>query len=186
MVSHSILQETKTHMDKAMEALSHELSKIRTGRASTALLDDIRVDYYGTLTPLNQVGTLGVPEPRLLTISPWEVSLIPVIEKAISVSDLGLTPSNDGKIIRIPIPSLNEERRKELVKQIKKYGEEARVSLRHHRREAMDKLKGLEKSKDLTEDEHKHMDKDVQKLTDDFVAKVDQLCAHKEKEIMEV
>jgi ribosome recycling factor len=173
-------------MDKAMEALSHELSKIRTGRASTHLVDDIRVDYYGTLTPLNQVATLGVPEPRLLTISPWEVSLIPLIEKAISASDLGLTPSNDGKIIRIPIPALNEERRKELVKMIKKYGEEARVSLRHHRREGMDKLKGLEKSKELAEDEHKHLDKEVQKLTDDFVAKVDELCAHKEKEIMEV
>jgi ribosome recycling factor len=186
MTSHPIIAQTKSHMDKAMEALSHELSKVRTGRASTALLDDIRVDYYGTLTPLNQVGTLGVPEPRLLTISPWEASLIPVIEKAISTSDLGLTPSNDGKLIRIPIPALNEERRRELVKMIKKYGEECRVSLRHHRREAMDKLKGLEKSKELTEDEHKHLDKEVQKLTDDFVAKVDEFCAHKEKELMEV
>jgi ribosome recycling factor len=180
------MAETKAHMEKALGALAHELGKIRTGRASTALVDDIRVDYYGTPTPLNQIGTLGVPEPRLLTISPWEVGLIPVIEKAISTSDLGLTPSNDGKVIRIPIPSLNEERRRELVKMIKKYGEETRVSLRHHRREAMDKLKSLEKSKALTEDEHKHLDKEVQKLIDGYVAKIDEVLAHKEKEIMEV
>lgn len=186
MSAHPVLNETKIQMEKTIGALAHELAKVRTGRATLALLDDIRVDYYGTPTPLNQVGTLGVPEPRLLTIAPWEIHLIPAIEKAISTSDLGLTPSNDGKIIRIPIPSLNEERRRELVKMIKKYGEEAKVSIRHHRREAMDRLKSLEKSKEITEDDHKHLDKDVQKLTDDYVAKVDESLAHKEKEIMEV
>lgn len=186
MAANPVLNETKDQMEKSLASLSHELGKIRTGRASTALLDDIRVDYYGTPTPLNQVGTIGVPEPRMLTVTPWEATLIPAIEKAISTSDLGLSPSNDGKIIRIPIPPLNEERRRDLVKMIKKYGEETRVSLRHHRREAMDRLKELEKAKEIAEDEHKHLDKEVQKLTDDYVAKVEEYLDHKEKEIMEV
>lgn len=181
-----ILAHTKEQMEKSIEALAHELGKVRTGRASIALLDDLRVDYYGTPTPVAQVGTLGVPEPRLLTITPWEVNMIAVIEKAISTADLGLTPSNDGKIIRIPIPPLNEERRRDLVKMIKKYGEESRVSIRHHRREAMDKLKEQEKAKEINEDDHKHLSVDVQKLTDQYVAKVDESLEHKEKEIMEV
>lgn len=180
------LDNAKSQMEKSIEALSHELSKIRTGRATTALLDDIRVDYYGTATPLNQVGTLGVPEPRLLTVTPWEVNMIPVIEKAISGSDLGLTPSNDGKIIRIPIPALNEERRKDLVKVVKKHGEETKISIRHHRREALDKLKSQEKEKQIDEDEHKHLAAEVQKLTDNYVHKVDEYIEHKEKEILEV
>ncbi len=186
MSTNPVLANTKTEMEKAIEALSHELSKVRTGRATTALLDDVRVDYYGTSTPLNQVGTLGVPEPRLLTVTPWEASLIPAIEKAIIGADLGLMPSNDGKLIRIPIPPLNEERRKDLVKMIKKHGEETRVSIRHHRRDSMDELKSLEKAKEINEDEHKHLGEEVQKLTDTYVKKVDELLEHKEKEIMEV
>ncbi len=181
-----VLQNTKKEMEKAMEALAQELSRVRTGRASTHLLDDIRIDYYGTPTPLNQVGTLGVPEPRLITIAPWDSSAIALIEKAISSSDLGLTPSNDGKLVRIPIPALTEERRRDLVKLVKKYGEESKVSIRHHRREALDALKRLEKSKEISEDDFKQMEKEIQKITDSFVEKVDQTIAHKEKELMEV
>lgn len=186
MSTNPVLASAKAEMEKAIEALSHELSKVRTGRATTALLEDVRVDYYGTATPLNQVGTLGVPEPRLLTVSPWDSNMIAAIEKALITADLGLTPSNDGKIIRIPIPALNEERRKDLVKMIKKDGEETRISIRHHRREAMDELKALEKDKEINEDEHKHLGEEVQKLTDTYIKKVDELLEHKEKEIMEV
>lgn len=185
-MSEKVLTEAKQKMDKSLEALAHELGKLRSGRATTALLDDIKVDYYGTPTPLNQVGTLGVPEPRLLTVTPWEANLISAIEKAISTADLGLTPSNDGKMIRIPIPPLNEERRRDLVKMIKKYGEECRVSIRHHRREAMDQLKALEKAKEITEDEQKQLGAEVQKLTDQHIEKVDESLEHKEKELMEV
>jgi ribosome recycling factor len=185
-MSHPTLNKSKEKMEKTLATLAHELAKVRTGRASTSLLDEIRVDYYGTLTPLNQMATLGVPEPRLITISPWDASIISAIEKAISASELGLTPSNDGKVIRVPVPALTEERRKDLVKVIKKYGEEARIALRHVRREAMDELKELEKNKTITEDEHKHFNAEVQKLTDGFVKKVDDSLEHKEKEIMEV
>lgn len=185
-MSHPVLIKAKEKMEKSLSALAHELTKVRTGRASTMLLDDIRVEYYGTPTPLNQMATLGVPEPRLITISPWDSSVIPAIEKAIISSDIGLTPSNDGKIIRVPVPPLTEERRKEMVKLTKKYGEETRISVRHIRREVMDELKEMEKSKTLTEDDHKHLNAEVQKLTDAYVKKVDDSLAHKEKEIMEV
>jgi ribosome recycling factor len=173
-------------MEKSLGGLRGELSKVRTGRASTSLLDDIRVDYYGTSTPLNQVATLGVPESRLITISPWDASVIPVIEKAIIAANLGLTPSNDGKLIRLPIPALTEERRREMVKLVKKYGEESKISVRHVRREALDEIKGLEKDKKITEDDYKHLEKEIQKLTDSYVAQIDQSLAHKEKEVMEV
>lgn len=186
MSSSAVLTDTKSKMEKSLQALSGELAKLRTGRASTALLDDIKVDYYGTPTLLNQVGTIGVPEPRLLTVTPWEANLIPVIEKAISIADLGLTPSNDGKLIRIPIPPLNEERRKDLVKTLKKYGEECRVSIRHHRRDAMDAFKSMEKDKEITEDEHKQLGTEVQKLTDEHIQQVDSAVEHKEKELMEI
>jgi ribosome recycling factor len=185
-MSHPALDRAKNKMEKSLSSLSHELGKVRTGRASTALLDDIRIDYYGTPTPLNQVATLGVPEARLLTISPWDASIIGLVEKAISSSDLGLSPSNDGKIIRIPIPPLNEDRRKDMVKLIKKYGEETRVAVRHIRREALDELKSLEKEKTIAEDEHKHLDAEVQKLTDSYIKKIDEYLEHKEKELMEV
>ncbi len=186
MTTHPVLNSSKDKMDKSILALRGELTKVRTGRASTSLLDDIRVDYYGTPTPLNQVATLGVPESRLITIAPWDGSIIPLIEKAILGSDLGLTPSNDGKLVRLPIPALTEERRKEMVKLVKKFGEESKIGIRHVRREAMDQLKALEKEKKITEDDHKHLDKEIQKLTDSYVQKVDEALAHKEKEVMEV
>lgn len=185
-MSHPVLNKSKDRMEKCLAALRGELAKVRTGRASTSMLDDIRVDYYGTPTPLNQVGTLSVPEPRMITISPWDATAIPLIEKAIIKSDLGLTPANDGKLIRIPIPALNEERRKEMVKLARKYGEEAKVAIRHVRREALDELKALEKDKKMPEDEAKHLGAEVQKLTDAYVKKVDESLEHKEKEVMEV
>jgi len=186
MTSHPILNKSKEKMEKAIGSLRTELSKVRTGRASTSILDDVKIDYYGTPTPLNQVATLGVPESRMITISPWDASIIPVIEKAIVGSDLGLTPSNDGKLIRLPIPALTEERRKDMVKMVKKFGEEAKIGIRHVRREAMDELKGLEKDKKITEDDHKHLGQEVQKLTDTYVEKIDETLVHKEKEVMEV
>lgn len=185
-MSHPILNKTKEKMEKCISSLRTELSKVRTGRASASMLDDIRIDYYGTSTPVNQVGTLSVPEPRMITISPWDASVIPLIEKAIIKSDLGLTPANDGKLIRIPIPALNEERRKEMVKLARKYGEESKVAIRHVRREALDELKALEKDKKISEDDEKHLGAEVQKLTDTHVKKVDESLEHKEKEVMEV
>jgi len=173
-------------MNKALEAFKRDLSKVRTGRASLAVLDDIRVDYYGTPTPLNQVGTLAVPEPRLITIQPWEKNLIGEIEKAILKADLGLNPSSDGQIVRLVFPPLTEERRKEMVKQVKRMGEDAKVAVRNVRREANDTLKKLEKDKEITADELKRGEKDVQDVTDDFVARVDQVIAEKEKDLMEI
>lgn len=169
-----------------IDHLRRDLAGIRTGRASLSLFDNVSVDYYGTPTPLRQVGTLSVPEPRLITVQPWEVQLIPEIEKAILSSGLGLTPSNDGKLIRIPIPPLTEERRRDLVKMIKKMGEEAKVGVRNIRREVNDELKELLKSKDLSEDAHRKDQEEVQKLTDQQVVKVDELVKKKESEILEV
>ncbi len=172
--------------DKAVEALTKELAKLRTGRASVAILDGVTVDYYGTGTPLNQMANLSVPEPRLITVQPWDISQIGAIEKALLASDLGLTPANDGKLIRLPIPQLTEERRKEIAKLAKKYGEERKVSVRNARRDANDEFKKLEKDKVITEDDHKKAHDDVQKVTDEEVKKIDELVAKKEKEIMEV
>ena len=183
---HPILDETKKGMEKALEAFQRELSRLRTGRASLSILDEIRVDYYGQMTPLSQVATLGVPEPRMITISPWESRLIPEIEKAVEKANIGLTPINDGKMVRLPIPQPNEERRRELVKNIKNHAEECRVAIRHARRESIDKLKKLEKEGKIAEDDSKKGSHDVQKLTDDFTAKVDQMAAKKEQEIMQV
>lgn len=185
-MSHPVLNKSKDKMEKCLASLRGELAKVRTGRASVSMLDDIRIDYYGTATPLNQVATLSVPEPRQITVSPWDASVIPLIEKAIIKSDLGLTPANDGKLIRIPIPALNEERRKEMVKLTRKYGEEAKVAIRHVRRESLDELKALEKDKKISEDDNKHLGTEVQKLTDGYVKKVDESLEHKEKEVMEV
>lgn len=186
MSTHPTVVELKLRMEKCLKALQGELAKIRTGRASLTLLDDVKVDYYGALTPLNQVATLGVPEPRMITIAPWDPKVIPDIEKAILKAGLGLNPSNDGKIVRLPIPSLTEERRKDLVKMVKKAGEEGKVSVRHVRRDTMDLLKKMEKDGDITEDDHKHLNDEVEKQTHEFVAKADQLVEHKEKELMEV
>jgi ribosome recycling factor len=176
----------KTRMDKAITDLQHEMASIRTGRAAISLLDNIRVDYYGTPTPLNQIGNLHVPEPSMITIQPWDVSQIGVIEKAIRVSDLGLNPSNDGKIVRLPIPPLTEERRKDLVKKLHAAAEHHRVSVRNIRRDANDSVKKLLKDKKVTEDDEKRAHDEIQKLTDSYMAKIDQASKSKEKEILEI
>ena len=181
-----VKSKTSAGMVKALEAFKRDLSKVRTGRASLALLDDIRVDYYGTPTPLNQVAALAVPEPRLITIQPWEKSLAGEIEKAILKADLGLNPSSDGQLIRLIFPPLTEERRKEMVKQVKRLGEEAKIAVRNVRRESNDALKKLEKDKDITEDDLKRGEKEVQDVTDDYVARVDKVIAEKEKDLMEI
>ena len=173
-------------MTKALESFKRDLSKVRTGRASLSLLDDIKVDYYGTPTPLNQVGSMAVPEPRLITIQPWEKNLIGDIEKAILKADLGLNPNSDGQVIRLAFPPLTEERRKEMVKQVKRMGEDAKVGIRNVRREANDALKRLEKDKDITEDDLKRGEKEVQDVTDEFVSRVDKIVEEKEKDLMEL
>lgn len=179
-------RETKADMDKSVEALQKDLKRIRTGRASLALLDGIMADYYGSSTPINQLATLSIPEPRQIVIQPWDSKAIPDIEKAILKSELGLTPMNDGKLIRIVLPPLTAERRKELVKIVKKMGEEFKVQIRNHRRDANEMLKDLKKDKNISEDElHKAQDQ-VQKTTDSSIAKVDSIVDEKEAEIMEV
>lgn len=181
-----IYADVTAKMEKTITALKNDLNKVRTGRASLALLDDIRVDYYGTPTPLNQMATLSVPEPRLITIQPWDATMIGEIEKAILKSELGLTPVNDGKIIRINIPRLTEERRKELVKVVKKMGEGARVALRNIRRDANEQLKALEKNKKISQDQLRHWMDKVQEATDKSIEKVDMALSAKEKEILEI
>jgi ribosome recycling factor len=176
----------KTRMEKAISDLQHEMAHIRTGRASLGILDHIRVDYYGTPTPLNQVANLHVPEPALITIQPWDVSQIGAIEKAIRTSDLGLNPSNDGKLIRLPIPPLTEERRKDLVKKLHAVAEHHRVSVRNIRRDGNEAVKKLLKDKKVTEDEDKKAHDEIQKLTDAYMLKIDQASKAKEKEIMEI
>ena len=180
------LKETEAKMEKSLASLKTDLNKVRTGRASLSLFDDIRVDYYGTPTPLSQVATMSVPEPRLITIQPWDTSVTAEIEKAILKSELGLTPSSDGKIIRIPIPRLTEERRKELVKVIKKMAEATKVALRNIRREANEQLKGLEKNKKIPQDQLHQMMEKVQTSTDKYIEKVDAALAVKEKEMLEI
>ena len=180
------IKECEAKMQKAISALAKELGKVRTGRASLALLDDIRVDYYGTPSPLNQVATLSVPESRLIVIQPWDPSLIGAIEKAILKSELGMTPANDGKVIRITIPRLTEERRKELVKLIKKMGENSKIGVRNIRREIIETLRTMEKDKEISEDELHHLQEQVQKTTDTFVGQIDEVIAEKEKETMEI
>jgi len=178
--------DLQKEMEKSVVAFRKDLAKLRTGRASTALLEGVMVDYYGSPTPLNQLATLGAPEPRLLVVQPYDKGVIGGIEKAIFKADLGLTPNNDGKIIRIPIPELTEERRRELVKHIKKMAEEFRVSIRNHRRLAIEKLKEFAKKKEITEDDLKHSHDRVQKITDDFINRIDKVLKTKEDEIMEV
>lgn len=179
-------QKVIERMEAAVEHLKQELASLRTGRASLALLDGVKVDYYGTTTPLKQVANLGVPESRLITVQPWEPSLIKDIEKALLASGLGLTPSNDGKIIRLPIPPLTEERRKDLIKLCKKHGEESKVVLRTIRREGNEALKHLQKESKLSEDELRKAEAEIQKLTDQYVEKVDQVLKKKEEEILEI
>ncbi len=179
-------KKTTERMDGAIEALKKEFGSVRTGRASLALLEGITVDYYGTPTPLQQVASMSVPESRQISIQPWEQKLISEIEKAIMKSDLGLTPSNDGKTIRINIPALTEERRKQLVKVVRKRAEEAKVAIRNIRRDSNEELKKLEKEQHLSEDDAKKFHAEIQKLTDGYVEKVDEVLKHKENEIMEV
>ena len=181
-----IVKEVEAKMDKTLSSLKGDFNKVRTGRASLALFDDIRVDYYGTPTPLNQMATLSVPEPRLITIQPWDTSIIGEIEKSILKSELGVTPASDGKIIRITIPRLTEERRKELVKVVKKMAEGAKVAIRNIRREANEQLKGSEKNKKISQDQLRQWMDKVQVSTDKFITKVDEALAAKEKEILEI
>lgn len=185
-MNEAIFTQTQKEMDGSVNALRKELTKLRTGRASTALLEHINVDYYGASTPLNQLATLSAPEPRLLVIQPFDRSAMAEIERAILKSDLGLTPNNDGKIIRIPIPQLTEDRRKELVKHVKKIAEEYRVSVRNHRRLAIEQIKELEKKKEITADDVKHGQDRVQKITDEFIGRIDKIIKAKEDEVMEV
>ena len=185
-MNEAIFTQTQKEMDGSVNALRKELTKLRTGRASTALLEHIMVDYYGASTPLNQLATLSAPEPRLLVIQPFDRGAMAEIEKAILKSDLGLTPNNDGKIIRIPIPQLTEDRRKELVKHVKKIAEEYRVSVRNHRRLAIEQLKEAEKKKEITTDDVKHGQDRVQKITDEFIGRIDKIIKVKEDEVMEV
>ena len=183
---HNVLESCETKMQKSVESLEREFATLRTGRASASLLDRIRVDYYGSETPLNQVATISTPEARTIVIQPWDKSLLPLIEKAILKSDLDLPPNNDGKLIRLNFPPLNEERRKSLVKTTKNIAEQSRVAIRNIRREAIDELKKLEKASDISEDELKDGENRVQKLTDSHVEKINALSDEKEKEIMEI
>ena len=181
-----LIAELKETMKRQIQALEKSFSKVRTGRASLSLLDGIKVEYYGTPTPLNQVASLSVPESQLIVIAPWDVTVIGAVEKAIQKSELGLTPSNDGKVIRITIPPLTGERRKELVKVVKKMAEECRVKIRNARRDVNNDLKDLKKEGDLSEDELFRTQDDVQKITDEYIKKTDQVLAAKEEEIMEI
>lgn len=179
-------RKTAEKMEGAIDALKKEFGAIRTGRATLALLDGIMIDYYGTLTPIQQLASLSIPEAKQIAIQPWEQKIIPDIEKAIMKSDLGLTPANDGKLIRINIPALTEERRKQIVKIVKKRAEEAKIAVRNIRRDSNEDLKKLEKEKHISEDDVKRSHDEIQKLTDSYTAKIDEILKHKEQEIMEV
>jgi ribosome recycling factor len=180
------LQKAKQRLESAIESMRREFGAVRTGKASPALLDTVRVEAYGSRVPLNQVGTVSAPEPRMLTIQPWDKGLMKDIEKAIRESDLGLNPSNDGSVIRIPIPALTEERRKEYVRMLHKLAEEGRVAIRGARKDANDELKVREKKEHLSEDDVRREQAEIQKLTDSFIAKVEEALKHKEAEVMEV
>jgi ribosome recycling factor len=181
-----VISAMKAQMEKSVESLRKEYQKVRTGRASTALLDDIKVNYYDIPTPLNQVASLTIPEARVIIIQPWEAKSISLIEKAILNANIGLTPTNDGKIVRLALPPLTEERRKEIVKALKKMAEDAKIALRNIRRDANDELKKLEKDKNISEDDLKRAEKEVQDVTNSFVTRIDDVLAAKEKEVMEV
>lgn len=179
-------QEFSAKMKKTTEVLSAQFDSVRAGRANAAVLDQIRVEYYGTPTPINQIATVATPDPRSLSIQPWDASALKMIEKAILESDLGINPTNDGKIIRLVFPQLTEERRKDLIKQVKKYAEEAKVAIRNIRRDAVDHFKELKKKSEITEDDLKDIEKDLQKLTDDYTKEIDNIAAKKEKELMAI
>ncbi|RLA82335.1 MAG: ribosome recycling factor [Deltaproteobacteria bacterium] len=180
-----VLKDCRERMKKTLSVLERDLGKVRAGRASPALLEGIKVEYYGVPTPINQVATISIPESRLIVIQPWDKSIIGEIEKALLKSDLGLTPQSDGKVIRLNIPRLSEERRRELVKLVRKMAEESKVALRNIRRDAIEELRKLEKEKQISQDDLRHYQNEVQKITDQYVEKVDKLVQAKEKEIME-
>ena len=179
-------KEYSRKMEKTLEVLQEDFGAVRAGRANARVLDRIMVEYYGVDTPVGQVGTISSPDARTLVIQPWDGSLLKKIEKAIQTSDLGINPQNDGRVIRLVFPQLTEERRRELTKQVKKYGEDAKVAVRNIRRDAMDYIKSLKKKSEITEDDQKKAEKDLQELTDKYIKKVDDACAVKEKELMEL
>ena len=181
-----IIKDAKTRMDKSIEAFRNEINKIRTGKATTALLDGIKIDYYGTLTPLNQTANVSVLDSHTLSITPWDKTMVAAIDKAIMIADLGLNPVNDGTNLKVPIPPLNEERRRDLVKLAKKFGEDAKIAIRNVRRDANDHLRKAEKEKELSEDLRHDAEADVQKYTDEHINKIDEIIKHKEAEMMEV
>ncbi len=178
--------EIEARMERRISGYSGELKTIRAGRANPSVLDKVAIEYYGTMTPVAQIGSISVPEPRMLVIQPWDATALKAIEKAINKSDIGITPQNDGKVIRLNFPPLTEERRKELVKTVKKYSEEAKVQIRNVRRDAMEDFKKQKKNGDMTEDDVKNAEKDIQKMTDKYIKEIDDICAAKEKEILEV
>jgi len=186
MATKELLSDAKQRMTKSVDNFVHELTKIRTGRATPTLLDTVKVDYYGQTVPLNQAATVSVPEPRLLAVQPWEKNMLAEIERAVLKADLGLNPSNDGTLIRIPIPQLSEERRKDLVKLVHKFSEDAKIAIRNIRRDANDHLKKIEKTHDISEDQLGDDLDRVQELTDDSIKKIDEILTAKEKEVMEV
>lgn len=183
---HQIIKDANNRMDKTIEALRSELAKVRTGKATTALLDSVKVDYYGVMTPVNQVGNITVLDPHTLSITPWDKSMVQVIDKAILEANLGFNPISDGTNLKIPIPALTEERRKDFVKLVKKFGEDSKVAIRNIRRDANDHLKREEKNKKMSEDELKNSEDEVQKFTDQHIKQIDEILKHKEKEIIEV
>ena len=180
------LKEFERKMEKTLDVLASDFAAVRAGRANAQVLDRITVEYYGVPTPLNQVGTISSPDARTLVIQPWDTTLLRPIEKAIQTSDLGINPQNDGRVIRLAFPQLTEERRKELIKQVKKYAEDAKVAVRNVRRDAVDFVKKAQKKSELTEDDQKKAEKDIQDLTDKFTKRVDEMCGKKEKELMEI
>ncbi len=186
MTMEELLQDAARRMDRSTEAAQADFNTIRTGRASSALLDRVQIDYYGQQTPLNQLATINVPEPRLLTIQPFDPSSLKTIERALQESELGVTPSNDGKVIRLPMPQLTEERRKDLVKQVRRLAEEGRTAVRNVRRDAIQQLKELAVSGEVGDDEERRAEERVQRLTDEHTKKIDELLKHKEADIMEV
>ncbi len=183
---HEMTKTTEGRMKKTIDSVAADFGSVRAGRANAQVLDRITVEYYGTPTPLNQVATIASPDPRQLTIQPWDSSLLRAIEKAINTSDLGINPQNDGRLIRLTFPQLTEERRRDLTRQVRKYGESGKVALRNIRRDTMDKVKAMKKKGELTEDDVKDLEKEIQKLTDDYCKKIDGMTAAKEKELMSV
>ena len=186
MTEKDVIKDTKPRMDAAVEDLRRKLGSVRTGRAAVSVLDPVTVDYYGTPTPLNQMASIHVPEPQMITVQPWDQTQLGAIEKAIRAADLGLNPSNDGKLVRVPIPPLTEERRKQLAKQVHEFAEEHRTAVRNVRRDANDRLKKLLKDKTISEDAERDALDEIQKLTNNFISKIDELAKNKEQELMSV